>query len=170
MHKIILLHFVVVTALANPVVQNELPKVETAARAIGKDCANGIFSATCLKIEALSLLEKLNTKEEVKLLPGLSLTKEPSKDNESKADEFAAELARSLPSNPDERLDKYLLYRLGSYLDSHSVKFKLIDNQVTEQARAMIGEARKDGGMGGGGKKGGMGGLMMMAAMMKGNS
>ncbi|XP_049880873.1 uncharacterized protein LOC126377217 [Pectinophora gossypiella] len=135
---------------------------------MGKDCASGIFSPTCLKIEALSLLEKLNTKEEVNLLPGLSLVKDPSKENGSKAEEFAAELARALPSKPDERLDKYLLFRLGSYLDTHSVKLRLLDDSATEEARALIGEARGKGGVLGGGKKGGMGGLMAMALMMKG--
>ncbi|KAJ2940536.1 hypothetical protein O0L34_g6471 [Tuta absoluta] len=137
---------------------------------MGKDCANGIFSATCLKIEALSILEKLNAKDEVQLLPGVTLTKEPSKVNDSKADEFAAELARALPTKPDERLDKYLLYRLGSYLDSHSIKLRLLDEDTSEEARALIGEARGKGGYGGfgGGKKGGMGGIVMMAAMMKG--
>lgn len=147
-----------------------VPTVETAARAMGKDCASGIFSPTCLKIEALSVLEKLNSKEEVNLLPGLSLVKEPNKENGSKAEEFAAELARALPSKPDERLDKYLLYRLGTYLDTHSVKLRLLDDSATEEARALIGEARAKGGMlgGGGGKKGGMGGLMAMGLMMKG--
>ncbi|KAI5645721.1 hypothetical protein NE865_02388 [Phthorimaea operculella] len=171
MHRIVLLQFVVVAVLANPVTQNEVPSVETAARVMGKGCSNGIFSAQCLKIEALSLLEKLNSKDEVQLLPGVSLTKEPSKDNGSKAEEFAAELARAFPSKPDERLDKYLLYRLGTYLDTHSVKLRLMDDKVSEEARALIGEARKGGddyGLGGGGKKGGMGGLMAMALMMKG--
>lgn len=160
------------SALPNPEFTKNVepvPTVETAARAMGKDCASGIFSTTCLKIEALSVLEKLNSKEEVNLLPGLSLVKEPNKENGSKAEEFAAELARALPSKPDERLDKYLLYRLGTYLDTHSVKLRLLDDSATEEARALIGEARAKGGvLGGGGKKGGMGGLMAMALMMKG--
>ncbi|KAJ2940537.1 hypothetical protein O0L34_g6472 [Tuta absoluta] len=154
--------------MASPVVQNEIPTVETAARAMGKSCENGIFSATCLKIEALSMLEKLNAKDEVQLLPGVSLTKDSSKDNEGKADEFAVELARSLPSNPDERLDKYLLYRFGSYLNTHSVTLKLLDDNAAEGARALIGEARGKGDILGGGKKGGMGGLLALAALYKG--
>lgn len=154
--------------MPNPENREPEPTVETAARAMGKDCTHGIFSATCLKIEALSVLEKLNSKDEVNLLPGLSLVKEPTKENGSKAEEFAAELARALPSKPDERLDKYLLYRLGSYLDTHSVKLRLLDDNATEDARALIGDARAKGGMLGGGKKGGMGGIMAMAMMMKG--
>ncbi|KAJ2940538.1 hypothetical protein O0L34_g6473 [Tuta absoluta] len=167
MYRIVLLHFVIVGVLANTVVHNEIPTVESAARAMGKNCDSGIFSAQCLKIEALSMLEKLNAKDEVQLLPGLSLTKDPSSDNGKKADEFAAELARSLPSKPDERLDKYLLYRLGSYLETHSVKLRLLDDNASEEARSLLGEARGKGGLGGG-KKGGMGGLLAIAGLMKG--
>lgn len=159
------------SALPNPelkdTTQNTVePTMETAAKAMGKDCTNGIFSPTCLKIEAISVLEKLCSKDELQLLPGVSVIKEKS-ENSTKTDEFAAELARSLPSKPDERLDKYLLYRLGSYLDSHSVKLRLLDDSATEEARALIGEARGKGG-GLGGKKGGMGGLLAAAVMMKG--
>ncbi|CAH2268239.1 uncharacterized protein LOC120634375 [Pararge aegeria] len=157
-------------ALPNPenVESNNIePTIESSARAMGKDCPNGIFSATCLKIEAISMLEKLSSKEELRLLPGISVVKE-SKENDSKAEEFAAELARAMPSKPDERLDKYLLYRLGSYLDNHSVKLRLMDDGASEEARALIGEARGKGGGLGGGKKGGMGGLIAAALMMKG--
>lgn len=166
MYRLSLLILIVgASALPNPELNENVepvPTVETAARAMGKDCASGIFSPTCLKIEALSVLEKLNSKEEVNLLPGLSLVKEPSKENGGKAEEFAAELARALPSKPDERLDKYLLYRLGTYLDTHSVKLRLLDDSAIEEARG------KGGGGLGGGKKGGMGGLIAMAMMMKG--
>lgn len=140
--------------------------VESAARAMGKDCAGGIFSPTCLKIEALSMLEKLSSKEELRLLPGVSLVKEPNSENGSKAEEFAAELARALPSKPDERLDKYLLYKLGNYLDSHTIKLRLLDESATEEARALVGEARGKGGLGG--KKGGMGALLGMGLLFKG--
>ncbi|XP_050685631.1 uncharacterized protein LOC126980052 [Leptidea sinapis] len=153
-----------VLALPNP----ELPIAETfeAARTLAKDCTNGIFSAKCLKIEAISLLEKLNSKDELQLLPGISVVKEDMENN-SKANEFAAELARALPSKPDERLDKYLLYRLGTYLDSHSVKLRLLDDGASEEARALMNEGRGKGGLGGG-KKGGMGGLLAAGLMMKG--
>lgn len=145
------------------------PTLESAARSMGKDCSNGIFSATCLKIEAISMLEKLNSKEDLPLLPGVSVVKDSSGENGSKAEEIAAELARSMPGNPQERLDKYLLYRLGTYLDTHSIKLRLLDENAVEGARALISEGRgKGGALGGGGKKGGMGGLMAAALMMKG--
>ncbi|CAH2059490.1 unnamed protein product, partial [Iphiclides podalirius] len=156
-------------ALPNPESREGPANMEPveAARNLGKDCSGGIFSATCLKIEAISILEKLSAKEEIQLLPGVSVVKEELKENASKAEEFAAELARALPSKPDERLDKYLLYRLGNYLDTHSVKLRLLDDSTTEEARALMGEARGKGGLGGG-KKGGMGGLLAAALMMKG--
>ncbi|XP_022827556.1 uncharacterized protein LOC111357194 isoform X1 [Spodoptera litura] len=172
MYLISILFFIsAVYALPNPEI-GESPKnlvepnVESTARAMKKDCTSGIFSPTCLKIEAISMLEKLSAKEELRLLPGVSVVKEDSKENGSKVEEFAAELARSFPSKPDERLDKYLLYRLGNYLDTHTVKLRLLDENAAEEARALVGEARGKGGLGG--KKGGMGGLLAAGLLMKG--
>lgn len=167
MYKLCIFLLGTALALPNPetLEHNNIDNAEQ-ARGLGKECSGGIFSPTCLKIEAISVLEKLNMKDELHLLPGISVVKE-SKENESKAEEFAAEMARAMPSKPDERLDKYLLYRLGSYLDNHSVKLRLLDDGATEEARALIGEARGKGGLGGG-KKGGMGGLIAAAMMMKG--
>ncbi|KAL4708498.1 hypothetical protein ACJJTC_014106 [Scirpophaga incertulas] len=164
-----LLFIVVVSALPNPELNNNVEQtVESAARAMGKDCTGGIFSPTCIKIEAISMLEKLSAKKELRLLPGVTLVKEPEFENASKAEEFAAELARSLPSKPDERLDKYLLYKLGNYLDTHTIKLRLLDESTSEEARALVGDARAKGGFGGGGKKGGMGGMMAMGLLFKG--
>lgn len=137
----------------------------SSARAIAKVCLNGFLSPACLKIEAVALLEKLSTKEELPILPGISVIREARNDN-VKSEEFAAELARSLPSKPEERLDKYLLYRLGNYLDTHSIKVRLMDDSVTGEARALVDEARGKNPLGG--KKGGLGGLMAAALMMKG--
>jgi hypothetical protein len=174
MYRFAVLVFLVgVSALPNPEIrdatQNNVEHtVESAARAMGKDCNGGIFSPTCLKIEAISVLEKLGSKEELRLLPGVSLVKEANSDNGGKAEEFAAELARSMPSKPDERLDKYLMYKLGNYLDTHTIKLSLLDEGAAEEARALISEGRGKGGLGGGGKKGGLGQLMALALMFKG--
>lgn len=149
-------------AAPNP---EEKPTLETAARIMGKDCTKGIFSPTCLKIGVISLLEKVNNKDEVTLLPGVSLVKDTSENG--KAEAVAVELAKSLPSNPDERLDKFLLYHLGTFLDTHSVKLRLLDDDTAEEAKTMLGEARARGPFRMG-KKGGMGGLIAMAMMMKG--
>lgn len=143
-------------------------KEKNEARTLSKDCSNGIFSPTCLKIEAISLLEKLNAKDELRLLPGVTIVKE-AKENSSKAEDIAAELARALPTKPDERLDKFLLYSLGSYLDTHTIRLKLLDDSAAEEARSLVGEARAKGGFGGGGgKKGGFGGLLAAGLLMKG--
>ncbi|KOB71117.1 putative Osiris, partial [Operophtera brumata] len=132
--------FIIACVFALPNPENLKENVEI-PRSIGKDCSNGIFSPTCLKIEAISLLEKLSSKDEIRLLPGISVVKE-STENGSKAEEFAAELARALPTKPDERLDKFLLYKLGSYLDSHTVRLRLLDDTAAEEARSLVGEAR----------------------------
>lgn len=130
-----------------------------------KDCANGILNPTCLKIGTISLIEKLNNKDEVSLFPGISLVKEES--DKSKYETVAADLARSLTGKPDEKLDKYLLYHVGNFLDTHSLKFKLLDSETVEEAQDAVEEGRGKNGLGGG-KKGGMGGLIAMAMMMKG--
>lgn len=138
--------------------------VTTAARALKKDCTNGIFSPVCLKLGAISMLERLNGKDEVALIPGVSLVKEGG---DPKAEAVAAELARSM-SEPEERLDKVLLYHIGTFLDTHAVKLRLLDNSAVEDARSMISEGRGKNPLSMGGKKGGMGGLIAMAMMMKG--
>lgn len=124
-----------------------------------QNCAKGL-SPTCLKIGAITLIEKLNSKNEVTLIPGVTLIKDG--DNR-KVDAASAEIAKSLPT--DDRLDKFLLYQLESFLDTHSVKLKLLDESAVEEAKSMIEEGRARGGLR---KKGGMGPLIAMAMMMKG--
>lgn len=149
-------------ALPNPETE-KLDKVKLTK----KECASGILSPACLKIGALTILEKLNTKDEVALIPGVSLVKEG--EQKGKYEGIAAEIARSMASNPEERLDKFLVYNVGAFLDSHSVKLKLVDDSAVEEAKKVVDEGRgnKDP-LSVGGKKGGMGGLIAMAMMMKG--
>ncbi|XP_059050565.1 uncharacterized protein LOC131845512 isoform X2 [Achroia grisella] len=151
-------------AYAMPNLENSNPTVST-GNVLKKDCAMGILSTNCLKIGVISLLTKLNSKDEVSLFPGISLVKE---DSESQKAEVVAELARSLSSEPEEKLDKFLLYNVGTFLDTHSVKLRLLDDAAIEEARSMVGEGRGKNPLSMGGKKGGMGGLMAMAMMMKG--
>lgn len=138
---------------------------EAAKPAKWKDCAHGILNPTCVKLGAITLLERLNSKEELQLLPGVTLVKEVK--DEDKAEDAIASF-KSLSASAEEKLDKFFLYRLGSYLDTHSLRFKLVDHKVVKEARSMIGEARRKDSMGIGGKKGGMGMLMAMGMMMKG--
>ncbi|XP_053619733.1 uncharacterized protein LOC128680537 isoform X1 [Plodia interpunctella] len=159
MYKIIIIIAIISYAFAKP-----NPETEPTYKIFKKDCTNGIFRPTCLKIGAITLFEKLNSKDELTLIPGVSLIKEKS---DSKAELIANELARSLTVDSDERLDKVLLYHVGMFLDTHAVKLRLLDDGAAEEARNVIGEARAKSPLSMGGKKGGMGGLIAMAMMMK---
>lgn len=143
-----------------------LPTDELKTEKRVKDCSNGILNPMCLKIGAITLIERLNKKDELSLLPGISLVKEAS--DKTKYETVAAELARSL-TGTDEKLDKYLLSNVGNFLDTHSVKFRLLDESSVEEVNSAMGEGRGKSPLGGG-KKGGLGGIMAMAMMMKGES
>ncbi|XP_026734508.1 uncharacterized protein LOC113498624 [Trichoplusia ni] len=161
MYKIFFL-FAIASVVALP--HDDVKNVDK-VRVIKKDCASGILSPACLKVGAITLLEKLNGKDEVSILPGVSLVKDAGKSN---MESVAADFARSFSSDSDEKLDKSLLYHVGSFLDSHSVKLRLLDDSAVEEAKSAMEEGRAKNGLGMGGKKGGMGGLIAMAMMMKG--
>ncbi|KOB76551.1 putative Osiris [Operophtera brumata] len=129
-------HFIILTFIASCVA---LPTDEVKTEKRVKDCSNGILNPTCLKIGAITLMERLNKKDEVSLFPGVSLVKEAG--DKTKYETVAAEFARSL-TGTDEKLDKYLLYHVGSFLDTHSVKFRLLDESSVEEASGVMGEAR----------------------------
>jgi hypothetical protein len=145
------------------------------------------YSLMCLKLDILSLVDKISTSNtELKLTQGITLVREnnPNKTQNSK---IVSELARAFPDSPEKRLNGFLVAKIQDVLNSYSLKFKLI-NQDTVNAF----QARKDGGekqlmkylwsenkiwfflicelgFGGGGKdKGGKGAMMAMAMMMKG--
>lgn len=148
--------------LASPTVQEDVvePSIDKAVR-VKNNCAQGIFNPTCLKIEAIRLIEKINKNKEVTLIPGVTLVKDRE---DVKTEAVVAELARSLPSEPEERLDKFLLYLLESFLGTHSVKLRLLDDAEAAEARSEANRARKRTG----GKKSNLGPMIAMAAMMKG--
>ncbi|CAG9138542.1 unnamed protein product [Plutella xylostella] len=154
-----------VLALPDPGTKDsEVPKLRNKtdpARSVWKDCANGIFNPSCVKISAITLLEGLNNKDEIHLLPGVSVVKESSA---TEAPEDMLAFAKSLPV--EDKLDKFFIYRLGNYLDTHSLRLKLVDDNVMREARSMVGEARRKDPLGG--KKGGLGVILAMAMMMKG--
>lgn len=148
---------------------------ERAGRSLHKDC-NSSLSAKCLKIHVLSFIEDLSSRDELPLLPGLSIVKENKTSNSSNPEELAAELSRQFPGKPEEKLNRFLLHRLQDYLDGHSLRYRLLDPKTTKEAMNMAkGDqeaiGRKSGGGGGGlggGGKGGGGGLLAAALMMKG--
>ncbi|CAG4964191.1 unnamed protein product [Parnassius apollo] len=145
---------------------------ERTSRSLHKEC-NSSLSAKCLKIQVLSFLEDLSSRDELTLLPGLSIVKENQTSNNVSPEEMAAELTRQFPGKSDEKLNRFLVYRLQDYLDGHSLRYKLLDPQTSKEAlemakgdRASVGR-KKDGGLGGG-KGGGGGALLAAALMMKG--
>lgn len=143
---------------------------ERAGRTLHKEC-NSLFSSKCLKIHVLSFLEDLSSRDELALLPGLSIVKENLTGTPS-PEEMAAELSRQFPGKPEEKLNRFLLYRLQNYLDGHSLRYKLLDPQTTKEAMEMAGDQSvgrgKGGGGGLGGGKGGGGALLATALMLKG--
>ncbi|XP_034837100.1 uncharacterized protein [Maniola hyperantus] len=150
--------------------QNNASKTERNGRSLHKECNNGL-SPKCLKIRVLSFLEDLSSREELNLLPGLSIVKE-NQTNVTSPEEMAVELARQFPGKPEEKLNRFLLYRLQNYLDGHSLRYRLLDTETSKEALNMAkGDKestgrKKDGGFGGG--KGGGGALLAAALMMKG--
>ncbi|KAK0183037.1 hypothetical protein PV327_001115 [Microctonus hyperodae] len=141
---------------------------------MNKDCVKS-YSATCLKLDMVAFLDKISEQQNLGILPGVSVVKE-NISNDVPASEIVANLARDFPNDMDKRLDAYLLHKVGTYLDSHSISIKLFDSKTFEAARNFNDEtlsqfswfgnsntetvARK--------KKGGMGTLAAGLMMMKG--
>lgn len=77
---------------------------------------------------------------------------------------FITEVARSYPNNPDARLNGYIINKINNFLQTHYLRFKLIDDHTVEEARSLVETGRKDKF----GKKGGMEALIAAGLMMKG--
>ncbi|KAJ8910705.1 hypothetical protein NQ315_002032 [Exocentrus adspersus] len=137
-------------------------------KSFSRDCLN-TYSATCLKLDVLSWIDKLNEEGDYSVLPGVVVVRENNSARTNTAD-MVAELARDFPNDPDARLDAFLFKKITSYFNSHSIRLDLLSKDDTAET------ARGGGGGGGGGNKGGggggmagMGGMMVAAgAMMKG--
>ncbi|CRK87107.1 CLUMA_CG000852, isoform A [Clunio marinus] len=118
------------------------------------------YSLMCLKLDVLSLIDKISTTNtEFNLASGVTLVREnnPNKTQNSK---IVSELARAFPDSPEKRLNGFLLAKIQDFLQSYSLKLKLGSEETSS-----VFESRK----GGGGKKGGgYGALIGMAMMMKG--
>ncbi|XP_031773855.1 uncharacterized protein LOC105736233 [Apis florea] len=148
---------------------------ESLASSLSKDCGKS-YSATCLKLDVVSFLDRLSEQEDISILPGVSVIKENGSANVP-ASEVVANLARDFPNDVEKRLDAYLVHKVGSYLNSHSISIKLFDPRTFEAARNFNEETLAQLGLGGGGQsvgtgrkkeKGGMGGMMAGLMMMKG--
>ncbi|XP_037815219.1 uncharacterized protein LOC119605938 [Lucilia sericata] len=124
---------------------------------------NSSFSWMCLKLEFVRILERLTEREELRLLNGISVVKDPEA-KEIKTSELMAEVARSYPNDPDARLNGYIINKVNNFLQTHYLRFKLIDDHTIEEARSLVETGRKDKF----GKKGGMEALIAAGLMMKG--
>ncbi|XP_044755243.1 uncharacterized protein LOC123314185 [Coccinella septempunctata] len=130
-----------------------------------KDCSNA-YTPTCLKLDIVSWVDKLNENDDVDLVPGVSVVRENGSEQVNTAD-IVAELARDFPNDADARLDAFLMKKVTGYLNSHSVRLNLWNQNQVETARRTGGGGGNKNGGGGGGMGGG--GMMMAAgAMMKG--
>ncbi|XP_065173821.1 uncharacterized protein [Atheta coriaria] len=171
-HK--LTHIIAVAALLlvsasaqdKPVDQAQPAAAAGDKRSFARDCANS-YSTTCLKLDIVSWVDKLNENDDYSVVPGVTVVREDGSARSNTAD-MVAELARDFPNDPDARLDAFLMKKVTNYLNTHSIKMNLFDAQsAVESARKGSGFGGTKGG--GGGKKGGMGGMLLAAgAMMKG--
>ncbi|CAH0555712.1 unnamed protein product [Brassicogethes aeneus] len=148
-----------VLVLAEDVTQKPSDRSEY-KRSLSRDCSNS-YSFTCLKLDVVSYVDKLNENDDISVIPGVSVVRENGSARANTAD-IVSDLAREFPNDPDARLDAFLLKKVQDYLNSHSIKLNLMQAAPSETARK--------GGGGGGGKKGGggMGYLLAAGAMMKG--
>ncbi|KAK9879982.1 hypothetical protein WA026_008491 [Henosepilachna vigintioctopunctata] len=125
---------------------------------ISQDCNNS-YSMTCLKLNLVNFVDKMNEQESYSIIPGVSLVRESTSNQVNTAD-IVTELAREFPNDAEARLDAFLLKKVGGFLSSHSMKLDLWNGGATESD---TGTARK-GSKGGGG----LAYLLAAGAMMKG--
>uniref|UniRef100_A0A0K8U792 Osiris 16 n=1 Tax=Bactrocera latifrons TaxID=174628 RepID=A0A0K8U792_BACLA len=121
------------------------------------------LSWMCLKIEFVKIMERLMERDELKLVPGVSVVRNANA-TEGKSNDLMAEVARSYPNDPNSRLNGYIVNKLSSFLQTHFLRFKLIDSETMAEAHSAVETGRK----GKFGKKGGMEALIAAGLMMKG--
>ncbi|KAK9879981.1 hypothetical protein WA026_008490 [Henosepilachna vigintioctopunctata] len=124
---------------------------------ISRDCNNS-YSLTCLKLNIVNFVDKMNEQESYSIFPGVSLVRENVSSHVNTAD-MVTELAREFPNDAEARLDAFLLKKVGGFLSSHSMKLDLW-NGATTDTDAGTGRKKKGGG--------GLGYLLAAGAMMKG--
>lgn len=102
------------------------------------------YNLMCLKLDILSLIDKISTTNtEFNIASGVTLIREnsPNKTHNSK---IVSELARAFPDSPEKRLNGFLVAKIQDFVQSYSLKLKLISDDSTG-----IFESRKGGGGGG---------------------
>ncbi|XP_066247968.1 uncharacterized protein [Euwallacea similis] len=126
-------------------------------KSLSKNCDD--YSLTCLKLDVVSWVDKLNENEDIAVLPGVSIVRENNSDKLTTSD-LVTELAREFPDDPNARLDAFLMKKVSGFLNNHSIKLNLW--KAAEDGAA--GSARKKDKKGGDG----LGMLLAAGAMMKG--
>lgn len=102
------------------------------------------YSLMCLKLDILSLIDKISTTNtEFNIASGVTLVREnnPNKTQNSK---IVSELARAFPDSPEKRLNGFLVAKLQDFIQSYSLKLKLMSDDSSG-----VFESRKGGGGGG---------------------
>lgn len=127
-------------------------------KSLSKNCDDS-YSLTCLKLDMVNWVDKLNENEDITVLPGVSIVRENNSAKVTTSD-LVTELAREFPDDPNARLDAFLLKKVSGFLNNHSVKLNLW--KAAEDGAA--GTARKKDKKGGDG----LGMLLAAGAMMKG--
>jgi hypothetical protein len=122
-------------------------------KVMSKGCSHR-YTMTCLKLDVVSLVDRLSEAESYQLLPGVTVVRDNSsaEDGSSGVDsstsrkfpvDLVASLARDYPNDVDSRLDAFLIRRVGQYLSSHSITVKLFDEESFAKARQLEMEAAR---------------------------
>jgi hypothetical protein len=133
--------------------KNHLPLSpgEIVKKVMSKGCSHR-YTLTCLKLDVVSLVDRLSETDKYQLLPGVTVVRDNSSaENGSDGEEatsnrkfpadLVASLARDYPNDVESRLDAFLIRRVGQYLNSHSITVKLFDEESFAKARQLELEA-----------------------------
>lgn len=120
---------------------NDIP---TDTKGNAKLKCDSAYSLMCLKLDILSLIDKISTTNtEFNIASGVTLIRENSP-NKTQNSKIVSELARAFPDSPEKRLNGFLVAKIQDFVQSYSLKLKLISDDSTG-----IFESRKGGGGGG---------------------
>lgn len=120
-------------------------------KVMSKGCSHR-YTLTCLKLDVVSLVDRLSETESYQLLPGVTVVRDNSSAEDGSNDaesstgrkfpvDLVASLARDYPNDVESRLDAFLIRRVGQYLSSHSITVKLFDEESFAKARQLEMEA-----------------------------
>jgi hypothetical protein len=101
------------------------------------------YSIMCLKLDILSLIDKISTTNaEYHLTSGITLVRENNA-NKTQNSKIVSEMARAFPDSPEKRLNGFLVAKIQEVLQSFTLKLRLLNEDVVSEV-----ESRKGGGGG----------------------